>query len=388
MTDANATADGDALLREIASDRGEGPHISLVVPSTPLPSERQKNEIRLKNRIAEAAAQLEELGLDERRCDALLEPLRERQQQGTLWPDPHLDGGMAVYCNGETLHRFVLPMQPKELTVVGWRYHVKPVLEGRSRVTPWSLLAISQNEVRLYTGDHDGLRALDLAGHAPRSLEESAGHEVSEPNLQYHAGQRGSAEAIYHAHGGGKDDVTPELRRFLREVDEAVQDLLPDRDAPLVLAGVESLLAIYRQVSGLPGVIEEALQGNVEHLSAAELHERASDLVERRQAELNRAAARRLAETVGSERASADLDEVVLAAVEGRVEEIVVPGDREVWGYLDAGAHQVRRREEFPREDLLDRAAVETWLHGGRVRVLQAGEIPSGKPLLAAFRYS
>jgi hypothetical protein len=47
----------------------------------------------------------------------------------------------------------------------------------------------------------------------------------------------------------------------------------------------------------------------------------------------------------------------------------------------------VRHRDELPREDLLDRAAVETWLHGGRVRVLPAEDMPGGRLLCASLRY-
>jgi len=387
VTDDYINGTDDGALREIAADRGETPHVSVVVPSTALPAERQENAIRLKNRIAEADGQLQTLGLDERRRAAVLGPLVEARDAGTFWPAEPLDGGLAAYTTGGSLTRIALPQRPRELTLVGWRFHLKPVLEAKSLTGPFSLLAISQNNVRLFAGDHEGLRPLDLAGRAPRSLEESAGHDLTEPNLQHHAGHRGSSEAIYHTHGGGKDDVTPELKRFLREVDRAVQDLLPDREAPLLLAGVESLLALYRQVSDLPAILQDELHGNVEHLSAAELHERARERVERHQLQDDRDAAAALAEAVGSGSATDSADEALLAALEGRVGEIVVAGDREDWGYVDEGAHAVRHRDELPREDLLDRAAVETWLHGGRVRVLPAGELPGERLVIASLRY-
>lgn len=271
--------------------------------------------------------------------------------------------------------------------MVGWRFHLKPVLEAKHVNNSFGLLAISQNDVRLFAGNHGGLELLDLAGRAPRSLEESAGHDLTEPNLQHHAGQRGSAEAIYHSHGSGKDDVTPELKRFLREVDEAVRELLPGKDTPLLLAGVESLLALYREVSEWPAILEDELHGNVEHLSAAELHEKALEFVERHRARDDRDAVAALAEAAGGGTATDSTDKAVLAALEGRVDEIIVAGDREVWGYIDEAAHEVRQQEELPREDLLDRAAVETWLQGGRVRVLPAEELPGEHLLLASLRY-
>jgi len=387
VADNDIIGTDDGALREIAADRGETPHVTVVVPSTALPSARQTNEIRLKNRIAEADGQLQTLGLDERRRAAVLGPLVEARDGGSFWPAEPLDGGLAAFTTGSGLTRIALPQRPRELTVVGWRFHLKPVLEAKSLTGQFALLAISQNDVRLFAGDHAGLRPLDLAGRAPRSLEESAGHDLTEPNLQHHAGHRGSAEAIYHSHGGGKDDVTPELKRFLREVDRAVQDLLPDREAPLVLAGVESLLALYRQVSELPAMLEDELHGNVEHLSAAELHGRARELVERHRLQDDRDAAAALADAVGSGSATDSTDEALLAALEARVGEIVVAGDREDWGYVDEGAHEVRHRDELPREDLLDRAAVETWLHGGRVRVLPAEELPGERLLCASLRY-
>src|SRR6056297_3556700 len=387
VTDNDIIGTDDGALREIAADRGETPHVTVVVPSTALPSERQENEIRLKNRIAEADAQLEALGLDDRRRAAVLRPLVEARDAGTFWPAEPLDGGLAAYTTGSGLTRIALPQRPRELTVVGWRFHLKPVLEAKSLTGQFALLAISQNDVRLFAGDHAGLRPLDLAGRAPRSLEESAGHDLTEPNLQHHAGHRGSAEAIYHTHGGGKDDVTPELKRFLREVDRAVQDLVAAREEPLVLAGVDFMLALYRDVSELPSILEQELHGNVEHLSASQLHQRARELVENEVARRNREAAASLGDAAGSAAATDDADEALLAALEGRVDEIVVAADREDWGYVDESAHEVRHRDELPREDLLDRAAVETWLHGGRVRVLPAEDMPGGRLVCASLRY-
>ena len=44
---------------------------------------------------------------------------------------------------------------------------------------------------------------------------------------------------IYHAQGAGKDDVKPELRKFLSLLDEGLKKYLGHTGAPLVLAGVD-----------------------------------------------------------------------------------------------------------------------------------------------------
>jgi hypothetical protein len=59
------------------------------------------------------------------------------------------------------------------------------------------------------------------------------------------------------------------------------------------------------------------------------------------------------------------------------------------WGSFDAEARAIHLHDAAgpDNEDLLDLAAVQTYLNGGAVYVVKSGEIPGDDNLAAIFRY-
>jgi hypothetical protein len=112
-------------------------------------------------------------------------------------------------------------------------------------------------------------------------------------------------------------------------------------------------------------------------------------LVEPRFRAAREAAAERIRELAGTGLASSLLDEVVPAAVDGRVGSLFVARGVRRWGSFDPAERAVRLHDEPgpASEDLLDRAAVESYLHGGAVHVVAPAEVPGGEPVAAVFRY-
>src|SRR5439155_17315203 len=89
-------------------------------------------------------------------------------------------------------------------------------------------------------------------------------------------------------------------------------------------------------------------------------------------------------------RGSTQLDQILPAAHTGRVETLLVNADAQIWGRFvpQSGQTQVHEEPQTGDEDLLDRAAVETYLNsGGAVHALSQHEMPNGSPIAAVFRY-
>ena len=88
-------------------------------------------------------------------------------------------------------------------------------------------------------------------------------------------------------------------------------------------------------------------------------------------------------------RATDDLRQALLASYRGRIETLFVPVNRNAWGAIDPEGHVTAIHEErrLGDDDLLDVAAVQTLLHGGRVYAVPYEEMPSAQPLAAVMRY-
>ncbi|MGD8377803.1 MAG: hypothetical protein PVF68_16855 [Acidobacteriota bacterium] len=372
------------VIRTLAGYAGDAPVVSIYLPVQRHPTQTRQNQIRLKNLCREAEDRLAAVGIPEADAGGMLEPATGAMSgEHPLRPG---ERGRGLFLGPGGMSQVALPIEARELVVAAERYHLKPLFAALPHMQAFHVLALSRNEIALFRGDGTRLRRIQLDPDAPTSLEDVAGHQLTEPRLQYHAGDRGSQAAIFHGHGAGKDDRDAELSGFLRRTDEVLGEHA-ERGIPVVLAGVENLQAEFRRLSSCPDLLAEDVPGNVEHLSVDALHEQAWPLVSAHLAEHREGLLRELDDTPPGRRCDRMAD-VLTASVDGRVDRLFVAADREVWGrYREderrADVHDERRPGDT---DLLDRSAVATFLTGGTVYPVPRDEIPGGRLALAALR--
>lgn len=249
-------------LRALAEHREVGPHVSLFMPTARTGAETQQGPIRFKNLISDVESQLKEQEMRKPEIEALLNPAQERFQDDDFWQ--HQSDGLAFFLAREFAQSFCLAERFEELAVVEHRFHLKPLFPLISGDGAFYVLALSQNQVRLFQGSRYHISEAILGEEVPRSLADALGHDLTEEHLQFHTGGGDVSSPIYHAQGTGKDDVKMELRKFFSLLDEGLKKSLGHTGAPLVLAGVDYLLPIYRAVSGYPEVLEEGISGSPE----------------------------------------------------------------------------------------------------------------------------
>jgi hypothetical protein len=374
--------------------KSEGWCVSIYMPTHQVGAEIQQDPIRLKNLLGEAEEALTLSGLRTPEAKELLEPAGRLLQDGLFWQ--RQSDGLAIFLSPEAFRYYRLPFDFKELVVVTDRFHVKPLLPLLSGDGRFYVLALSQGGIRLLQGTRYSVSEVDLEG-LPKGLAETLGHNDPEKRFQFHTstmtpGGKGKRPAIFHGHGvASADDPKDYILRYFHWVDEGLRDLLRDVKAPLVLAGVDYLLPIYKEANSYPYLVDKGVEGNPEDLRAEELHEQAWAIVQPLFLAAQKEAATRYKRLAGagSEQASNDLKEVVPAAYHGRVETLFVAIGLQQWGTFDPATNAVQlHREVKPGdEDLLDFAAVHTLLNGGTVYAVELKKVPDEAPLAAVFRY-
>lgn len=389
MNTSNLTENDLRTLAEQATKSpGTAPLVSVYLPIATTPQERRKNDIRLKNAIASLESELSRVMEDTADRDPLLSPLREWQSAGG--PQPGDGPGLALFIDADQARAFTLQQEVDEHTIVADRFYLKPAIAALSARSRYWLLSLARDSVALYRGEGDRLQAVDLHDDVPRSIGDALGEELSEPQLQHHAGSAGSEEAIFHGHGAGKDREQEETRRFLKLLDTTLREHCLD-GAPLLLAGVDELTAAFRSVSGYEPIFDVTVQGSPESLRPGELEEVASQAVRtamrgQRIDELERLAAG----SEGAGRATVDLEAIVTAAHDGRIERLYITGDRSCQGAYDPAKRTVRRLEAEAADavDLLDLAAAKALATGAEVVALPSGRFPGDQPAAAILRYT
>jgi len=298
--------------------------------------------------------------------------------------------GLAVFLADGFSRTYRLPIPCKDLLVVNGRFHLTPLITLLAEDTEYYLLVLSQSKIRLFRGGRFGLEKVTVPG-VPEGMNEAVSQDQNEAMPQYRArfgGGAGRTTTMSPARGGGRDDAN--MSRYFPQVNEGIHGLLQEKNTPLVAAGVDYLLPLYRQANTYPGLLPEGISGNVDALRAEALHEKAWPVVEPLFRRRREEAREEFLALKGTEKASTFTAEIVPASYQGRVSTLLLSGRKHEWGTVDrsnAGTvSHVCRREEQGCEDLYDFAAIHTLLKGGKVFVAESDSVIDGNAIAAVFR--
>lgn len=375
-------------LKALARVRGQT-CVSIYMPTAHFsPGSQEGDATRLRNLLRDAERSLAESGMRATEIEALIAPARELLDDRGFWL--RSAAGLAVLLGGERPFVFQSPVPFGELAWTGQRFHLKPLLSLLGSERTYWVLALSQKHVRVLRGSQHGLVEVPVEG-IPESLAEALRwDDFEKQSLQFHThtpGSGGRRPAVFH--GTGESDPKGGLTRYFRGIDRGLRELLRDTDEPLVLAGVDYLLPLYRDVNTYPHLAEGVVTGNPDSLGEATVRERTWDIVGSLSDAARREVAERIVELWATPRATPDPETIVPAAAHGRVEALFVATDASLWGSFEKSSGRVTTHEQPVNgdEDLLDLAALNTLLGGGSVYAVPAEEVPHGKTAVALLRY-
>ncbi|MDQ7783452.1 MAG: hypothetical protein RDU20_11260 [Desulfomonilaceae bacterium] len=362
--------------------------LSLYMPSHRETTYAEEDRLRFKNLLKKAETQLEEIFKGNRKPS--MGPAEEVQADRKFWQNQ--SDGLALFLAPDFFHSYRLPFSVPEVVMVSRRFHIKPLLPLVSADGRFSVLAISQNQVSLLDCTKFECAEVDLPG-VPRSLAEALKYDDPERQLQFHTGTpsrvTGKRAAVFHGQGVGTDDSEDRLLRFCRMVNKSLQPVIPNRDAPMVLAAVDKVAAEFRRVNTVFTITDGEIRGNPDETPPQNLHDKAREIVEplfREEQEQHR---RRHDDLLGTGLSSSNVEEVVRGSHRGRVDVLFVAVGTQVWGRYDAEADALEYSESPQGDmyDLLDFAAAHTLIHGGVVHATDPSQVPGDGPIAAIFRY-
>ncbi len=361
--------------------------VSIFMPTHPVTTQVQKDQIRFKNLIRQAENRLIELEVD--KPDSLLEPAYGLLDDRPFWQ--HQSDGLALFVAKDLFRPYRLPLTFDERVVVTERFHVKPILPLLTGDGRFYVLALSRNQVRLFQCTKYSVSQVALKG-IPTSLDEALKYDEVEKQLQFHtrtAGGAGRRPAMFHGHGVGTEETKDRILRFFQEVDRGLQKLLSEDNVPMVIASVDYLAPIFKKATSYPHILEENISGNPEEISPQDVHRKAVEIATRHFEQETKDRLATYGEMLGTDKTSSDVEDIVKAAFHGRVDVLFVPLGVQRWGTFNRAKDRVRLLEagDPGAIDLLDFAAAQTLLNGGAVYALQLEEMPHNFAVAAVFRY-
>jgi hypothetical protein len=370
-----------------------GPRVSIFMPTHVRGAEIEQDPIRLKNLLREAAEKLQGRFPQGPDPQEVLAPAAALVGDREFWR--HQDEGLAIFASETDFEIEQLPLKFQERVVVGERYHVRPLLPLLTSDGEFFLLAISLDDSRLYQGAGSGLSQIDLPEGTPNSLAEALKFDDPEKSLQFHTGTHraaGDRSAIFYGQGANKADERANIRRFFQQLSAGVEQALGAEPAPLLLAGVEYLLPMYRQVNDFPHLVEGQITGNQQEIRTRmdRLHQQAMEILQPEFDRQRQQALQRLMDQIDTKLTSAEIAGIVPAAAAGQIEILFVQAGAQQWGRYDASTHAAHLHEQRQESsvDLLDLAVQQTLEANGQVYLMPDEKMPIQAPAAALFRYT
>ncbi|MHB0875683.1 MAG: baeRF7 domain-containing protein [Anaerolineae bacterium] len=363
---------------------------SILMPTYRTGADTQQNPIRFRNLLQVAEQQLVDSGVRPPDARSQLQPATDLLGNADFWRN--CIDGLAVFVSRSVFGAYRLPLQFREQVVVNDRFHIKPLLPLFSNDGHFYVLALSQNEVRLLEGTRLTVKDVGLEGaDVPANLAEALKYDDFERQLQFHTGSAtpgGARSAMFHGNEVLKDIAKTNILRYFQQVDHGLHELLRDQRIPLILAGVEYLLPIYKEANTYNYLMDEGIPGNPEIENAQALHAQAWTIVGPHFTREQDETIGRYRQFAGTGLASGDVGLIAAAAYQGRVDTLLTANSGGVLGAYRPESGDVALGADVPgAEDLSDFASMHTILNGGEVYVLPLERMPTSSGMAAVFRY-
>jgi len=346
--------------------------VSIYMPAIRKGTAIQQNQIRYKNLIRDAEDRLTASGeLRPSEIREMLAPAQELLGNAPFWSNQ--SDGLALFLTPESFRYYRLPRNFEELVVITDRFHIKPLIPILVSDTEFSILAISQQDVRFMRCSLQRVKEIDIPG-IPENIDEALNLDDFEKRLQRHTGTA---------------DMKAKILQYFKMVDKGLRDSLREKKFPLIFAGVDYLFPLYQEANTYPYLTEKWISGNPEGLTAEKLRDLALPIVEELFEAKKDDALALYNQNAGTGLTSNDVAEVVREAHHGRVGTLFIPVGIQHWGTFNPATDTVTlaKGAEAGNEDLLDLAAIQTILNSGTVYPMSREEMPGSVPVAALFRY-
>lgn len=369
------------------------PNISIYIPTHQAGVETLEglDAKLLKDKLHEARDWLMNKGYQKKDADEYLQKAYDLVGDKTFWR--YQSDGLAIFISRDFFDYYRVPVSFDEEVTINQKFDIKPLLPLLSENDRFYLLTLSQHNIRLFEGNVASLNEIDLQDKAPTSFEEALGKEAPEDDIQHHsmpaASTGGSTQPVYHSQRSEAQLKQRELHKFFSMVDEGLHKVLPTDRTPLVIAGVDYLLPIYREVNSFKQILPEAIQGNQDHEVLDRLHEKAWDIISKHFEDDTAKTIERYNRVYGAGKASEVIDDIVVKAMSGSVDTLFIERGVDLWGTVDLSKSKVEKHSHYHEGDecLLNLSAVNTMLTGGQVYLLDKDKLPSNNsPAAAIFR--
>ncbi|HYC84420.1 MAG TPA: hypothetical protein VEB86_04325 [Chryseosolibacter sp.] len=348
----------------------------------------QKDVIGFKNILQQLTSELRNKGADMTTVERLLKPGYDLIRNDKFWLN--VSKGLAVFISDGQFKLMKLPFSPKTEVLINSSYYLSPLMPLITARDYFYLLVLSKKQAKLYRADQFGMVHIPVP-EMPDGIDDVVHFENKDDQKLFRTDTSGAGHgANFHGIGSGKPDDKQNIAMYFDEVDETLwKDILKTENAPLLLAGVEYLIPIYKSVAQYKCIWDEPLKGNFEYEDETSLYEQAMKKMKSFFAQRHEKALEMFGNQSATGLTSSIAEDVIPAAHYSKVWHLFVARDEHIWGRFDEMNNEITIHNEKQDGDecLLDKAMLRTIQNGGEVHVLEKDRMPGGSKVAALMRY-
>jgi hypothetical protein len=377
------------LIQELLS-ADQAPCLSLYMPTHQNHPENLQDIILFKNLVR----QMEESLMQKYSSGEVqkhLDPLKTLVDNNDIWY--HTLDGLAVFSAEGIFEVIRLNKSVEELAIVADSFHTKPLRQYLQSVDHFHVLCLTLHDIRLFEGNRHSLTEVELTADTPKTITEALGDELTDKHstIASYGGVGGESTSMHHGHGGYKEESEKDAERFFRVVANAIYEHFSKPSGwPLILAALPEHHNLFQKVSKNPLLLPKGIAINPSSVSPDQLAKMAWEIMEPEYNLKLDSLVERFEQARANGKGSDDYKEVAVAAVEGRIDTLIVEADRIIAvrvTNLVTGNTQKKDMINPKVDDLLDDMGELVIKMGGQVMVLPAEKMPSETGLAAIFRY-
>ncbi|MDP2724113.1 MAG: hypothetical protein Q8O72_15255, partial [Bacteroidales bacterium] len=315
------------LIQELLS-ADQSPCLSLYMPTHQKHPENIQDIILFKNlvqQLEESLTQKYSAGEVQKH----LEPVKALVDNDNIWN--HTLDGLAVFSAKGLFKVVRLHTSVEELAMVADSFHTKPLRQYLQSVDHFHLLGLTLRDIRLFEGNRHSLTEVELMADTPKTIEEALGDELTgkHSTVDSYGGTGGESTAMHHGHGGKKEETEKDAERFFRVVAGAIYEHYSKPSGwPLILAALPEHHNLFQKVNKNPLLLHKGIAINPSSVSPNKLAKMAWEIMEPEYNLKLDSLVARFEQARANGKGSDDYKEVAVAAVEGRVDTLLVEADR------------------------------------------------------------
>ncbi|MCD2255580.1 hypothetical protein ACNAN0_00560 [Agrilactobacillus fermenti] len=366
----------------------ESPYVSIFMAIHPNDTNIQKDKSQFKNLVAEAEKKFTEQ-YPKKDWAVYQEEFDLISSERTLGRNGY--EGMAVIASKDHVFRYFLTFEPGNSSFVSDNLYILPIIKDTHFSLDYDLLHIDREGFGLYQVRDGLLTTVELPETAPADFKEA----IKDPllvgdNAQIHPehSTEDQWEETNRGRGGLDATVDDNLARYYKIVDQYVRQNYTLREhVPLVLLGNEEVQHVFRTISK-NGMLEKHIHITKvpPKLDQASLMKLKAEIGSQFNQQTNDRVLQALDDARSGGREVSGTDNVIQAAIEGRIYQLLIRDDTFEPGIINLDMQVDTISSQATEHNLLNDIAVIVLAFGGRVDILADEDMPLGQSVIGLLR--